>query len=222
MLRRGKRLLFSSLTLSTLVFSVHHAEARYNRATVHHGSHSHSRAYRHTRYHRSVLQCVGFVHQTTNFQIRGNARDWWQRAAGLYARGNTPASGAVLSFRPRRHMPLGHVAVVRSQLDNRTILIDQAHWGRNAIDHNVRVIDVSPNNDWTAVRVALRGNSNNFGSIYQTHGFIYNTPEGNAPVHGDMPSVLASNTDGLQTASLPDNAQAHAVFDDDAPNRSIR
>lgn len=221
MLRCGKRILLSSLTLSALAFFIHHAEARSSRV-AHHSSHNHHRIYRHARYHHPVLQCVGFVHQATNFQIHGNARDWWQRAAGLYARGNVPAAGAVLSFRPKRHMPLGHVAVVRSQLDSRTILIDQAHWGRNGIDRNVRVIDVSPNNNWTAVRVALRGNRNTFGSIYQTHGFIYNRPEGSAPVRGNMQDVLASRNDGLQTASLPDGSNTQNIFNDDTPNRALR
>ncbi|MXV36347.1 MULTISPECIES: CHAP domain-containing protein [unclassified Saccharibacter] len=216
MLRRGKRLIFSSLTLSALVLCVPQAHARHSQVFHHRHTLHHTRSYRH------VLQCVGFVHQATDFHIRGNARDWWQRAAGLYARGNTPASGAVLSFLPRRHMRLGHVAVVRSQVDSRTILIDQSHWGHNGIDRNVRVVDVSPNNDWTAVRVALRGHQDSFGSIYKTHGFIYNRPEGKAPAQGNMQDVLASNNDGLQTASLPDNAPTQEVFVDDAPNRSIR
>ena len=36
----------------------------------------------------------------------------------------------------------------------------------------VPVVDVSENNDWTAVRVGL-GSATSFGSIYPTHGFIY-------------------------------------------------
>ncbi|QCE34971.1 hypothetical protein FAI40_06235 [Acetobacteraceae bacterium] len=90
-----------------------------------------------------------------------------------YARGQIPEPGAVLSFKATKKMFYGHVALVRSQEDDRTIRIDHAHWGANQIDHNTRVIDVSPNNDWTAVRVALRGNPSQFGKVYPTNGFIY-------------------------------------------------
>ncbi|QDH13472.1 CHAP domain-containing protein [Formicincola oecophyllae] len=156
------------------------SHGRHHRGTAHahhhvwrwHSSNSLVHWGRPHRWHH-VIQCVAYVHQATSFQIHGNARDWWPRAAGRYERGQTPEPGAVLAFRPTARIPLGHVAVVRSQLDDRTILIDQAHWASPGIAHNVRVVDVSPNNDWTAVRVALNGNSARLGSVYPTHGFIY-------------------------------------------------
>jgi hypothetical protein len=44
-----------------------------------------------------------------------------------------------------------------------------------AIRHQVRVIDVSTDNHWTAVRVAL-SERDRFGAEYATNGFIYGWP----------------------------------------------
>ena len=44
--------------------------------------------------------------------------------------------------------------------------------GRGGVSRGISVVDVSPNNDWTAVRVGL-GNSGDYGSVYPTNGFIY-------------------------------------------------
>lgn len=219
MRQRRKRLAYSFLAFSMAASFLPRAEAKNIRHHTHYT--------RHSARSRHVIQCVAFVHQTTDFQIRGNARDWWGRAAGLYARGHAPETGSILSFRPARRMPLGHVALVSEVLDSRTILIDQSHWASNGISRNVRVVDVSPDNDWTSVRVALNGATERLGSIYQTNGFIYHrTPEGQG-----VAMVLASNTatgamqdsvsqinGARETASAPDVSD----FFDDAPNRSIR
>lgn len=216
MRRTGKRLFLSCLVFSAAAFCAPTAEARHH--TRHasrlvkagHGSH---RAFRH---YGHVLQCVAYVRQNTDFDIRGNARDWWSHAEGIYARGQQPEAGAVLSFRPTRHMPLGHVAVVRKQIDSRTILIDQSHWSSNGISRNVRVVDVSPANDWSAVRVALASNDGRLGSIYPTHGFIYARGEGSQPVQAPIRNVLADNNRG-ETASVPSD-----IFGEEAPSRSLQ
>ncbi|PHI96889.1 hypothetical protein BG621_04060 [Parasaccharibacter apium] len=215
MSRTGQRFFLSCLVFSAAAFCAPKAEARHHtrhtgrlaragHKTAHHFGHGH------------VIQCVAYVRQSTNFNIRGNARDWWGRAEGLYARGQLPEEGAVLSFRPTRRMPLGHVAVVRKQIDSRTILIDQSHWNSNGISRNVRVVDVSPANDWSAVRVALASNDGRLGSIYPTHGFIYARAEGTRPVRAPIRNVLAKN-DAIETASIPSD-----VFGDEAPSRSLQ
>lgn len=130
--------------------------------------------YRSARHHGGhVIQCVAFARSASDVQLSGNAGNWWGNAAGVYERGNTPEANSVLSFRSTRKMPYGHVAVVTKVIDSRTVIIDQSHWAQRGISRNTPVIDVSPNNDWTAVRVATNGDKSNFGSIYPTHGFIY-------------------------------------------------
>lgn len=131
------------------------------------------------------LQCVAFARAESGIGLVGNAADWWAHAAGVYERGSEPEPGSVLNFRPNPRMRLGHVAVVTGILNSREITIDHANWannpaGRGVIRRAVHVVDVSPDNDWTAVRVQL-GSSGDYGSIYPTFGFIYDRPEGSPP-----------------------------------------
>lgn len=129
------------------------------------------------------LQCVPFARSESGVKLFGNAKTWWSQAEGAYARGNEPRKGAVIAFSGTRSMPMGHVAVVRTVLNDREIMIDHANWSpignrRGQVERNVRVRDVSPSNDWSMVRVwyapigdlGLRANP--------VSGFIY--PEGSA------------------------------------------
>lgn len=121
-----------------------------------------------------VIECVGFIHLATNFQIHGNAKDWWVRAAAKhYERGHVPEVASVLSFKPSGTMVLGHVALVKKLIDDRTILIDHAHWGSSGITRNITVVDVSRHNNWSKVRVSILHHPDLFGRVYPTNGFIY-------------------------------------------------
>lgn len=127
------------------------------------------------------LSCVPYARQVSGIQIRGNAREWWQAAAGRYARGQRPEAGAVLAFPPSGRMRLGHVAVVSRVINPRLIEIDHSNWRGPGIRprqamRGVRVQDVSENNDWTRVRVQTGWTSHAFGRVFPTHGFIYNRP----------------------------------------------
>ncbi len=134
-------------------------------------------------YYGNVLQCVTYVNRESDVHLPGNAVDWWRNAAGIYDRGQRPQVGSVLSFRGIGRMPLGHVAVVSRVVNSRLIEINQAHWpvaGEvGGVSLHVPVVDVSPDNDWTAVRVGLATDGSSFGSTYPTNGFIY--PRGLAP-----------------------------------------
>jgi hypothetical protein len=86
----------------------------------------------------------------------------------------------VLVFRAAGHMSLGHVAVVARTVNAREVLIDHANWPganlRGGVSAAMPVVDVSENNDWSAVRVG-RGGDGTFGSVYPTYGFIYDRPD---------------------------------------------
>jgi surface antigen len=133
----------------------------------------------------------------------------------------------VLNFRANGNMRLGHVAVVRQVINSREIEIDHANWawsGKGNISRGVEVVDVSPRNDWTAVRVEL-GHSGDFGSIYATYGFIYDHPDtGTAEAANTRPTMTAPERDirgGYdEVAEAPGNAPAQISFD--APDRSLR
>ena len=133
------------------------------------------------RYSRGGLQCVPFARENTGIELAGNASTWWYSAEGVYQRGARPEVGSVLNFRANGRMRMGHVAVVSDVANARTIQIDHANWAgpggaRGAISRNITVVDVSPANDWTVVRVAL-GHTGDFGSVYPTYGFIYDKPD---------------------------------------------
>ncbi len=128
------------------------------------------------------ISCVPYARSVTGMGIKGNAKDWWDNASGLYARGSLPESGAVMSFRGTRSMYLGHVAVVTRVLDSRTVEIDHANWRgpgatKGGVFKNIPVVDVSPNNDWTQVRVGLGHSGEYGGTVYPTNGFIYDRPD---------------------------------------------
>jgi surface antigen len=131
-----------------------------------------------------ALQCVPFARQISGVQIFGNAKTWWSQAAGRYARGSEPRVGAVMSFKATRSMPLGHVGTVSKILSDREVLIDHANWStiggrRGHIERGARVVDVSANGDWSAVRVwyaPLRGLGT---STYPLNGFIYKDGDSN-------------------------------------------
>ena len=123
-------------------------------------------------------QCVPFARLMSGIQIFGDAWTWWSQAAGKYQTGYVPKAGAVLCFRPNGKMRLGHVAVVSQVLTDRVIQITHANWSlidgsRGKVERNVTVVDVSPNGDWSQVKV-WNDPSHNLGTtVYPTYGFIY-------------------------------------------------
>jgi surface antigen len=126
------------------------------------------------------ISCVPFARSDSGIDVAGNAWQWWDNAAGVYARGSVPQPGSVLTFRANGRMHLGHVAVVARIINAREIEVDHANWWgpgiHGGVVHNMPVVDVSENNDWTAVRVGL-GDTGSFGSVYPTYGFIYDRPD---------------------------------------------
>jgi surface antigen len=164
------------------------------------------------------ISCVPYARSVTGMAISGNAWQWWGNAAGSYARGQVPEAGSVLAFRNNMRMPMGHVAVVSRVEGPRVVTIDHANWPiggrRGAVSRGVAVVDVSENNDWSAVRVAL-GRAADFGSIYPTHGFIYNRPDtGTIRVTNRAPApMLALNAPPRDLRSTADRNRAARYAD---------
>ena len=122
---------------------------------------------------KAPLQCVPFARQLSGIEIRGDAWSWWDSAAGRYARGGRPQPGAVMVFSATRRVPLGHLAVVTRVLGPREVLVRHANWlngGRIHLDTPVR--DVSPGNDWSAVRVWYTPGQTLGARTYALSGFI--------------------------------------------------
>jgi len=126
-------------------------------------------------------QCVPFARLISGIQIWGDAYTWWKQASGKYETGFQPKAGAVLCFKPTARMKLGHVAVVSQVLTDRVIQITHANWSvingsRGQVEKDVTVIDVSPQGDWSEVKVWYDPVRQLGGSTYPTHGFIYQDP----------------------------------------------
>lgn len=191
----------------------HHAT--YRRFVRRHGTHRHLlheavwHGNRHRLIHRArYLWCVPYARRISHIHLIGDAFLWWAEAAGRYARGSRPEAGAVLNFRSTHRIPLGHVAVVAKVINNREILVNQANWIPDTVTHDTAVIDVSPNNTWTAVRVSV--GHGKFGMVYPTYGFIYD--------HKPATTIFASGTGANEVAEAPVIPKMRLA----APNRSLR
>jgi hypothetical protein len=142
----------------------------------------------------SPLQCVPYARDRSGIDIHGNARTWWGKAAGRYARGSEPRVGAVVAMAPSRAMPLGHVAVVEKIVDDRHILLDQANWSSpGQIEQGVLAEDVSDAGDWSEVRVWYAPISALGARVNPVFGFIY--PE--APASGVEVAAAHTKSDDL-------------------------
>lgn len=120
------------------------------------------------------LQCVPYARKISNVSIRGNAWTWWRTAEGRYRRDNRPAIGSVLVWKRTGRLPYGHVAVVSRVISSREILVDHANWlNRGNIHQSLPVLDVSPRNDWSEVRVWYSPGHSWGKRLYPAHGFIH-------------------------------------------------
>ncbi|MBO9726167.1 MAG: CHAP domain-containing protein [Novosphingobium sp.] len=129
------------------------------------------------------LECVPYARQLSGIQIFGDAHTWWKQASGRYATGHAPRVGAVMAMEPYANSQLGHVATVSKVVDSRTILVSHANWSpiegqRGRIEKNVTVLDVSPDNDWSEVRVWYQPIHNLGTTHWPVSGFIYNDRPG--------------------------------------------
>ena len=154
--------------------------------------------------------CVAYARDVSGISLDGNAGAWWSQAEGRYERSQTPAVGAVLVFRPSGHMRVGHVAVVSRVVKPREILVDQANWVRGRVVKGMSVVDASPNNDWTVVKV-VELHSGTHGRPNQTYGFVYPRP----PRPSGSDTLIGAGSDEKSRAKLP--VQLAVARGNDAP-----
>jgi hypothetical protein len=121
----------------------------------------------------SPLQCVPYARERSGVEIYGDAYTWWDQAEGRYARVHRPQVGSVMATRGYQTDTRGHVAFVTTLISERMILVDHANWlNGGEISVNVPVIDVSPDNDWSQIRVWHIPGSHWGGRVYEVQGFI--------------------------------------------------
>ncbi|MES2042440.1 MAG: CHAP domain-containing protein [Pseudomonadota bacterium] len=128
-----------------------------------------------------VGECVPFARAASGIQIYGDAWTWWDRAEGHYRRGYEPQVGAVIVFARSARLPLGHVAVISRVVTSRVVMVTHANWSRidgerGHAEQDVTLTDMSPDGDWSAVRVWYRDMDGLGSTTYPVYGFIYGTP----------------------------------------------
>lgn len=119
-------------------------------------------------------ECVPYARNVSGIQIWGDAVTWWAQAASRYVRSGRPAPGSVLVLRGWNDDTRGHVSMVKEIVSARVMRVDHANWMKGGeISLNVPVMDVSPANDWSQVRVWHIPGGYWGGRTYQVEGFIH-------------------------------------------------
>lgn len=125
-----------------------------------------------------TIQCAPFARMFSGIQLFGAAASWWNQAVGKYLRGSTPQTGAVMVFKAIGSMRSGHVATVTKVVSDRVIKITHANWSvingrRGQVERDVTVVDASPSNDWSQVKVWFAPIGKVGNTTYPVNGFIY-------------------------------------------------
>ena len=167
-----------------------------------------------------AINCVSYVKSVTDFNIMGDAWQWWDLADHTYGRGYTPAEGAVMVFSRTPRMRVGHVAVVREVRSQREIIIDQANWHHGRVDRGVSVIDISENNDWSQVKV--QWTEDYWGGSFPISGFIYPTNSPLAGSHAAPYRAQLRQPQLIEASYRPDRARGKSVHLNMAQNNATQ
>lgn len=119
------------------------------------------------------ISCVPYARAHSGINLHGDALTWLDQAKGRYAVDSTPSKGAVIVLTGYAGAGRGHLAIVRAQDSAREIRVDHANWMNDGqVYLNDPVVDVSPDNDWSAVRV-WNARDHSWGvRTYLVQGFI--------------------------------------------------
>lgn len=124
------------------------------------------------------VECVPYARNHSGIRIYGDATTWWQQADGRYPRDSQPSVGSVIVLSDYSGPKHGHLAIVRGMDSARIIRVDHANWlSDGAIYLNDPIADVSPDNDWSAVKV-WNARTGKWGTrTYLVQGFIGPAPD---------------------------------------------
>jgi len=104
--------------------------------------------------YQAPVQCAPYAREHSDVKLYGDAWTWWDKAAEKFPRGALPRNGSVMVLSGYAASDRAHVAVVRKIISEREIRIDHANWlDDGSIYLNDPVVDVSPGNDWSVVKV---------------------------------------------------------------------
>ncbi len=118
-------------------------------------------------------ECVPYARERSGIVVYGDAWTWWDQTEGKYAHNAQPILGSVLVLAGYAGPHRAHLAYVSSMISPREIRIDHANWlNDGAVFTDDPVVDVSPDNDWSEVRV-FNPRAGSWGvKTYIVQGFI--------------------------------------------------
>jgi surface antigen len=124
-------------------------------------------------------ECVPYARQRSGVSVYGDAWTWWDQSEGKYAHNSEPMLGSVLVLTGYAGPHRAHLAFVSSMISAREIRVDHANWlNDGAVFTDDPVVDVSPDNDWSEVRV-FNPRAGSWGTkTYVVQGFIGPGPDG--------------------------------------------
>ena len=126
----------------------------------------------------SHLQCVPYARAVSGVNIFGDAWTWWQKATGKYAKSGVPSLRAVMVLFHYAGPDRAHLAVVTAMPSSREVRIDHANWlDQGRVYTNVPVYDMSPDNDWSVVKVYNPATRDWGTRVYDVQGFIGPGPD---------------------------------------------
>lgn len=124
--------------------------------------------------------CVPYARERSGIQLRGDAWTWWDAAAGRHERGRAPLNNSVLVLARSARLPRGHLAVVSRIVSPREIQVDHANWAsgtsKGRVARGQPVLDVSPANDWSLVKVWHPSTMAWGVSVHPSRGFVHRAP----------------------------------------------
>lgn len=126
-----------------------------------------------------ALSCVPYARSRSGLALRGDAWQWWDAAAERYERSRAPQPGSVLVLMRTSRLPMGHVAVVSRLVSGREIRVDHANWApggagsRGRVARDQAVADISPDNDWSVVRVWYPPSAALGATAFPAYGFVH-------------------------------------------------
>ncbi|APH55589.1 Hypothetical protein GbCGDNIH9_2263 [Granulibacter bethesdensis] len=129
----------------------------------------------------SQWQCAPFARAVSGIALSGDAADWWDQNGGRYLSSHQPSRGAVMIFARSRRLPHGHASVVEDVLGSRTITVAHANWVHGVVNTSQTVVDISPHNDWSLVRVWWPPAGTMGTTPYPVRGFLSRDGRGADP-----------------------------------------
>jgi hypothetical protein len=119
------------------------------------------------------MQCVPYARAHSGVSIFGDAYTWWAKSDGQYVHRSEPKLRSVMMLTGYAGPNRAHLAVVSSIVSQREIRVDHANWSNDgAVYIDDPVMDVSPDNDWSEVRIWNIRNKSWGTKTYIVRGFI--------------------------------------------------